>query len=106
MGEIVRHRIDGEWTESGHLARPAGVPRQSRPVEQRRRSPGAVRHRARGPREPVESSSDGYPGPLAQPAPPGREEPQVKWLTPAELDSWLSVVRLLVWLPWSIDQQL
>jgi DNA-binding MarR family transcriptional regulator len=25
---------------------------------------------------------------------------------PAELDSWLSVVRLLVWLPWSIDQQL
>ena len=36
----------------------------------------------------------------------GAEEPPVKWLTPAELDSWLSVVRLLVWLPWSIDQQL
>jgi DNA-binding MarR family transcriptional regulator len=34
------------------------------------------------------------------------DEPPVKWLTPAELDSWLSVVRLLVWLPWSIDQQL
>jgi len=33
------------------------------------------------------------------------EEP-VKWLTPAELDSWLSVVRLMTWLPWSIDQQL
>ena len=30
----------------------------------------------------------------------------MKWLTAAELDSWLSVVRLLTWLPWSIDQQL
>lgn len=29
-----------------------------------------------------------------------------KWLTSAELESWLSVVRLLTWLPWSIDQQL
>ena len=37
---------------------------------------------------------------------PSTEEPPVKWLTPTELDSWLSVVRLLVWLPWSIDQQL
>jgi DNA-binding MarR family transcriptional regulator len=34
------------------------------------------------------------------------EEPPVKWLTPAELGSWLSVVRLITWLPWSIDQQL
>ena len=34
------------------------------------------------------------------------EEPPVNWLTPAELDSWLSVVRLMTWLPWSIDQQL
>ena len=34
------------------------------------------------------------------------EEPPVKWLTDAELDSWLSVVRLMTWLPWSIDQQL
>jgi DNA-binding MarR family transcriptional regulator len=34
------------------------------------------------------------------------EEPPVPWLTPAELDSWLSVVRLFSWLPWSIDQQL
>jgi DNA-binding MarR family transcriptional regulator len=34
------------------------------------------------------------------------EEPPVKWLTEAELDSWLSVVRLMTWLPWSIDQQL
>jgi DNA-binding MarR family transcriptional regulator len=30
----------------------------------------------------------------------------VKWLTPGELASWLSVVRLMSWLPWSIDQQL
>src|SRR5512133_4272784 len=34
------------------------------------------------------------------------EKPLVKWLTAAELDSWLSVVRLMIWLPWSIDQQL
>ena len=30
----------------------------------------------------------------------------MEWLTAAELDSWLSVVRLMTWLPWSIDQQL
>jgi DNA-binding MarR family transcriptional regulator len=34
------------------------------------------------------------------------DEPPVKWLTDAQLDSWLSVVRLMTWLPWSIDQQL
>jgi len=34
------------------------------------------------------------------------EEPAVRWLTAAEVDSWLSVVRLITWLPWSIDQQL
>ena len=28
------------------------------------------------------------------------------WLTAAELDSWLALVRLMMWLPWSIDQQL
>jgi DNA-binding MarR family transcriptional regulator len=36
----------------------------------------------------------------------GVGQPPVKWLTAAELDSWLSVVRLITWLPWSIDQQL
>ena len=36
----------------------------------------------------------------------GAEAPPVKWLTAAELDSWLSVVRMLTWLPWSLDQQL
>jgi DNA-binding MarR family transcriptional regulator len=34
------------------------------------------------------------------------EETAVKWLTPEELNSWLSVVKLMTWLPWSIDQQL
>jgi DNA-binding MarR family transcriptional regulator len=34
------------------------------------------------------------------------EQANVRWLTPEELDSWLSVVRLMTWLPWSIDQQL
>jgi DNA-binding MarR family transcriptional regulator len=34
------------------------------------------------------------------------EEPPVKWLTAAEVDSWLALVRLMTWLPWSIDQQL
>jgi DNA-binding MarR family transcriptional regulator len=33
-------------------------------------------------------------------------EPQVDWLTADQLESWLSVVRLLIWLPWSLDQQL
>ena len=36
----------------------------------------------------------------------GEEQPPVRWLTAAEVDSWLSVVRLMTWLPWSIDQQL
>jgi len=30
----------------------------------------------------------------------------VEWLTPEELGSWLSLVKLMTWLPWSIDQQL
>ena len=30
----------------------------------------------------------------------------VRWLTDDELESWLSVARLMTWLPWSIDQQL
>ena len=34
------------------------------------------------------------------------DQATVKWLTAEELDSWLSVVRLMIWLPWSIDQQL
>ena len=38
--------------------------------------------------------------------PPGAKQPPVRWLTASELESWLSLVRLWMWLPWSIDQQL
>jgi len=34
------------------------------------------------------------------------EKAQVEWLTADQLESWLSVVRLLIWLPWALDQQL
>jgi DNA-binding MarR family transcriptional regulator len=34
------------------------------------------------------------------------EAEAVEWLTADQLESWLTVVRLLTWLPWSIDQQL
>jgi len=34
------------------------------------------------------------------------DKPETEWLTDAEVESWLSVVRLMTWLPWSIDQQL
>jgi DNA-binding MarR family transcriptional regulator len=34
------------------------------------------------------------------------DRPETAWLTDAEVESWLSVVRLMTWLPWSIDQQL
>ena len=37
---------------------------------------------------------------------PALEDPAVQWLTATELDAWLSLVRLFMWLPWSIDQQL
>jgi DNA-binding MarR family transcriptional regulator len=39
-------------------------------------------------------------------APRRGEEPPVRWLTGAEINSWLSVVRMMTWLPWSMDQQL
>jgi DNA-binding MarR family transcriptional regulator len=34
------------------------------------------------------------------------EPATVKWLTPDELSAWLSLVRLVIRLPWSLDQQL
>jgi DNA-binding MarR family transcriptional regulator len=43
---------------------------------------------------------------MSEPADEGTEQAAVEWLTPEELGSWLSVVRLMTWLPWSIDQQL
>lgn len=42
---------------------------------------------------------------MADGGPSGADEP-VEWLTDEEIDSWLSVARLMTWLPWSIDQQL
>lgn len=47
-----------------------------------------------------------YPGAMTEGARRGGGEPPAKWLTDAEVGSWLSVVRLMTWLPWSIDQQL
>jgi DNA-binding MarR family transcriptional regulator len=47
-----------------------------------------------------------YSDPVTEEAPRGAEEQPVNWLTAAEVDSWLSVVRMMTWLPWSIDQQL
>ena len=43
---------------------------------------------------------------MSEGADQGADKPPVKWLTAAEVDSWLSVVRMMTWLPWSIDQQL
>ena len=36
----------------------------------------------------------------------GADDAPVEWLTEAEVSSWLSVVRMMTWLPWSIDHQL
>ena len=38
--------------------------------------------------------------------PPSTGEHADLWLTPGELDSWMSVVRLITRLPWAIDTQL
>src|ERR1700744_3275088 len=54
----------------------------------------------------LESLSDCYRGAMTEVPQHGGEQPPVKWLTDAEVDSWLSLVRLLTWLPWSIDQHL
>src|SRR4249919_8431 len=64
------------------------------------------KHEPSRPPQSLESSSDRYSGSMAGRIRRVAEEPPVKWLTDAELDSWLSVVRLITWLPWSIDQQL
>ncbi|MFF7633165.1 MarR family winged helix-turn-helix transcriptional regulator [Kitasatospora sp. NPDC008050] len=43
---------------------------------------------------------------VPDPSSPQAEEPADLWLTPAELASWMSVVRLITRLPWAIDAQL
>jgi DNA-binding MarR family transcriptional regulator len=47
-----------------------------------------------------------YSDPVTEEAPREAGKPQAGWLTDAEVGSWLSVVRMMTWLPWSIDQQL
>jgi DNA-binding MarR family transcriptional regulator len=37
---------------------------------------------------------------------PATADSEVEWLSKTELDAWLALVRLVVWLPWSLDQQL
>jgi DNA-binding MarR family transcriptional regulator len=43
---------------------------------------------------------------MSRAEPVGAGDENVRWLSPEELSSWLAVVRLMTWLPWSIDQQL
>src|SRR4249919_2293450 len=64
------------------------------------------KHEPSRPPQSLESSSDRYSGSMAGRIRRVAEEPPVRWLTDAQLDSWLSLVRLMTWLPWSIDQQL
>lgn len=52
----------------------------------------------------VHAAEDSPVNPADPPADAG--DPPVKWLTSAEVQSWISVVRLTMWLPWSLDQQL
>src|SRR6201982_4110235 len=44
--------------------------------------------------------------PMTEGTPDDGREPPVKWLTSGEVDAWLLLVRLMTWLPWSVDQQL
>src|SRR5580693_9463318 len=57
-------------------------------------------------RHSLEPSSERYPQVMVKNPRPGDAGSPVKWLTAPEVDSWLSLVRLMTWLPWSIDQQL
>jgi DNA-binding MarR family transcriptional regulator len=43
---------------------------------------------------------------MSSPEPGQDAEHSTRWLTAEQLSSWLSFVRVLTWLPWSIDQQL
>ena len=43
---------------------------------------------------------------MARSAKPAVSDVSVKWLSADELEAWLKIVRLFMWLPWSIDQQL
>ena len=43
---------------------------------------------------------------MSSPMASDAQEQPIRWLTADQLSSWLSFVRVLTWLPWSIDQQL
>jgi DNA-binding MarR family transcriptional regulator len=43
---------------------------------------------------------------MSEAVPTGAPNEPAKWLTAEELGSWRSVVRLIIWLPWSLDHQL
>ena len=107
MSEIAKHWIDGEWTGSGTVSESVSFPsRSGSDLEHDGQCSGAADT------APERSSHlnhrvIGIFGPMSEGAHQGAEKPPpVNWLTAAELDSWLSVVRLISWLPWSIDQQL
>ena len=68
---------------------------------------GGVKHQVKPPCQPSAGvGQDQYSNSVTERAPRGGDEQAVRWLTAAEVDSWLSLVRLMTWLPWSIDQQL
>lgn len=43
---------------------------------------------------------------MTVPAAIDAQEPKPAWLTPAEMKAWLSLVQLMTWLPWALDEQL
>src|SRR5260370_39662325 len=90
------HQAPSRRRQSDERAAPAAQDRHRGALRRSRARRGTLR--------PPQVSQ--YPDPVTEGARRGAEEPPVKWLTAAELDSWLSLVRLMTWLPWSIDQQL
>jgi DNA-binding MarR family transcriptional regulator len=54
----------------------------------------------------IQHVKDRYCGEVTERVGTDSQQATVEWLTAEELHSWLAVVRLMTWLPWSIDQQL
>ncbi|MCW2855459.1 MAG: MarR family transcriptional regulator [Marmoricola sp.] len=65
------------------------------------RSSTASEHRLR-----LERSGEWYLSTVSSETGRGADSGDPQWLSEDELQSWLSLVRLITWLPWSIDQQL
>jgi DNA-binding MarR family transcriptional regulator len=96
---VVHSTVNVASGQGPTLPELAGLLAEDKPLDR------ASRHRA-GAQLRLESSSDRYLWSMSEAAHQGAGKLPVKWLTAAEVDSWLSVVRLMTWLPWSIDQQL